>query len=128
MPTKSNKTDAVRKILKKNPNARPAEVAAQVKQNCTANFVSSVRYQMKKGGEINYESRGPRAGAPTGKTKRGRGKAAFDKVSLESIRQAKEFVDKAGGIEEAIDLLDAIEVTGGVTKTRAALEAVKVFI
>jgi len=120
--------DAIREILRQNPDAKPEATAKLLRgkgyRNCKAGTVSSVKYQMRRSGEIpggDGEEK-PRAGGPT----KPRQKREIDKVSLKGIIAAKKFVDDAGGIDQAKKMIAAIESIGGTHRAQAMLQTLAV--
>ena len=99
----ANKSEAIRDYYKANPQAKPKEVASELKKKgiqVTPAFVSTIRStSKKKNGVIG------RPGRPVGSTT----KRSNGEVSYESLLQAKKIVDQMGGIDEARNALTALE-------------------
>ncbi|MEO0530387.1 MAG: hypothetical protein AAF266_07380 [Planctomycetota bacterium] len=110
-----NKSAAIREYLKSQPDAGPTEVCKELKKKgltIAPALVSNVKAAMlgKKGGK---KKRGRKPGRPAGSGRKpGRPAGAGDKVSLSSLIEAREFVDKVGGPEKAEELLKALKKLG----------------
>lgn len=97
-----NKSQAIRDYLKTHPNAGPTEVCKELGKKglkIAPALVSNVKAAMlgKKKGT------GKRGRKPGGKN---------DQVSLSALVEAREFVDKVGGIDKAEKILSALDKLG----------------
>ena len=123
-----SKTDLVREILDKTPSATPTQIIAKLaKKNVTISSAAASttkwyiqQQDQKKSNKSEKEEKEPavRAGAP-----KKRKKAMTDRVSLSSLKDAKNFIESIGGIDEATKVLNAIEDIGGLKRTRSTIEA-----
>jgi len=110
------KTDKIRDRFRKNPEAHPKSVAEE--------FGSSTTHCYKLRRDVREESDDePRAGSPGTR----RSKKSPDKVSLSAIKSAKSLIDAFGGVDKAIEAVDAISDMGGASKAKATLEAIAIF-
>ncbi|QDT67349.1 hypothetical protein MalM25_02460 [Planctomycetes bacterium MalM25] len=106
-----NKSQAIRDYLKNKPDAGPTEIVKELKKKgmtLTPALVSNVKAAMlgKKPGKKKRRGKpGPKPGSK-------RVASISDKVSLSSLIEAREFVDKVGGVDQAQALLKALGKLG----------------
>ena len=106
-----NKSQAIRDYLKSKPDAGPTEIVKELKKKgmtLTPALVSNVKAAMlgKKPGKKKRRGKpGPKPGAK-------RTARVADKVSLSDLLDAREFVDKVGGAEQAQALIKALGKLG----------------
>lgn len=102
-----NKSQAIRDYLKAHPKAGPTEVCKELKKKgltVAPALVSNVKAAaLRKSGKKPAKRKGRGPGRPAG---------AADKVSLASLIDAREFVDRVGGVEQAKSLLKALDKLG----------------
>lgn len=125
MPKRSggpNKSEAIRKYLEANPEAKPKEIVEALKPEgieVTPAFVSTIKTKSGAAGGGGRKKRGRRKvaaaaapeAAPAGAAaprKRAAARAS-DQVSVASLMKAKQLVDDAGGVENAKAALSALE-------------------
>lgn len=95
---KVNKTALIKAQLDKNPDAKPAEIAATLKKHgITAAYVSAIKFNLGK--KVGQRKR--KAGRP-------KGTATAAKVAVNDLVKAKEFADEIGGVEQAQALLETV--------------------
>ena len=93
-----NKSEAVREFMASHPDAKPKEVSAALAKKgikVTPQAVSTIRFQAAK-----------KAGAKSGR--RGKTKSQNGMVQVDTLVQAKQFVDKMGGVESAKQALNVL--------------------
>lgn len=105
-----NKSQAIRDYLKTKPQAGPTEIVKELKKKgmtLTPALVSNVKAAMlgKKPGKKRRGKPGPKPGAK-------KAAAATDKVSLSALIDARDFVEKVGGVAQAQALLKALDKLG----------------
>ena len=91
-PPRLSKAEAIRRAVNANPDSPPRVLAKQLTAQgyeMTAAYVSAIKTMSKK----RDKTMAIHAGS----------------VSIEALKDAKIFVEKAGGIEEAKRLLDVLE-------------------
>ncbi len=116
--TGPNKSEAIRAYYDENPEAKPKDVVAAMKEKrltVTPAFVSTIR--SKQLARVNQPPK--RRGRPKGSTKmvaskRGAGRKAAasvstDSLSLSSLLKAKELIAELGGAENAHATIDAVD-------------------
>lgn len=101
-PKKVNKSQLVRDYAAKHPSAKPKEIeAALAKEDgvkIPAAQISSILWQKAN-----------KKGKKTAKKKtRPRPSSSIQNISLEALLDAKNFADKVGGVEDAQQLLQAL--------------------
>lgn len=115
---KPNKTQLVRDILKKDPNASPVAVAKKLEAHgVKANYVSKIKYELAKVAA---------AGKPTTKkapakkpavakkqaakpvSKKKPATTSSERVSLADLIKAKKLAAELGGVDKAKAMLDAV--------------------
>ena len=102
-----NKSAAIRDYLKSHPDAGPTQVCRDLKKSKNLDIapalVSNVKAALagKKGGK--KKRRGAKPGRPAG--------SSADRV-LSSLIDARDFADKVGGVDQAIQLLKALDKLG----------------
>ena len=96
-----NKSQAVRDFVTENPSTGPTESAAKLTETLgvkiTPNNVSTVKFQMKKGGS-----------SPAKKSRGGRRAAANGQVGFDQMMAATDLVNKLGGVDQAQRALAAL--------------------
>jgi len=93
------KTQAVRDALKKFPNEAPKEIAAKLTArgtSVTPGYVSTIKSGLKKENK------------PVRTKKTGETEGTNDRVSVSSLINAKAFVEVAGGVDKARQVLDVL--------------------
>ena len=116
--TEVNKSQAIREFLGANPDATNLQVASALNKeglNVTANYVSTIKTNMKnktkkKPGRKAAKPKATAAKKAAGPKKQaaaGKKQASTDKISLDELVQAKKFVAKLGGVEEAQQAIKA---------------------
>jgi len=104
-----NKSKAIREYYEQNPDAKPLDVVAALKQqgvNVSAAFVSTIRSTSKKKSAPTGK-RGRPVGSTSARTSSGGGGGAS--VSIDSLLKMKSAVKDMGGIEKAKAALSALE-------------------
>ncbi len=93
-----NKSKLIKDALAKSPNASPVEIADQLKSlGVTAQYVSTVKFNMKKSGNgvsKKYAKRSGKTSEPT--------------FTLSELIKANKLAEDLGGVEKAQELLSAI--------------------
>ena len=99
---KSNKSLAIRLVLKKMPNAKFAEVAEAVKAEYGHEIGSSMFYMLKTKNNIKSDKKAGRRGKS--------GAAPMNSAAswVEAIKFAKQLLKAAGSVENATALLKAV--------------------
>lgn len=95
---KVNKTQAIKDALEANPDMLPSRIAEALTNSgikVSAAYVSTTKSAMKK-------NKGKKRGRAYGGAKSG------DLVSLPNLIEARKFVDRLGGIDEARLVIDAL--------------------
>jgi hypothetical protein len=104
---KRNRSEDIRKYLKTDPTAGPAKIVAEMKkQGITVSAALASRVKSRLQNPAGARKLGPR-GRP-----RAIGRKPGDVVAVDSLIQAREFVDKVGGIDEASRLLRTLARIG----------------
>ncbi|MCG8651937.1 MAG: hypothetical protein MI861_19005 [Pirellulales bacterium] len=113
-----NKSQAIREYYASHPNAKPKEVAAELKKkgiSVSTAFVSTIRSTSKKKKVIGKPGRPPgsgkkslRRGRPVGSGV-GTSSRASQEVSIESLLKVKRMVEEMGGIGQTRTALTALE-------------------
>ena len=103
-----NKSEAVRKVLAKSPNLSPKEIVEKLKSTgvkVTPAYVSNVKSQSKKG-------RRGRPVASKGRRRGTNGHATGELISIDALKQARELIENAGGVDKAKKALDVVADLG----------------
>jgi len=101
-----NKTQAVKDYMTANPDAKPKDISAALKEqgiDVTPSYASNIKSTSGKKGGGRKKTRGKPGPKPRSAGSNGR---AFD---VTAIRSAAEFIKAAGGIKNARTALDAAE-------------------
>ena len=103
------RTKAVRDYLTANPDASPKEVVASLAAqgiDVKVGLVSVIKYSKKSGGK---KTPGRKLGRPAAASKAARPSAAVGAgVTLDTLIDAKQLVDKLGGLDQTISLLNKL--------------------
>jgi hypothetical protein len=107
---KRNRSQDIRDYLAIDPAAGPAKIVAELKKKgivVSSALASRVKSRMQNPGGTGKRGR-------RGRPRRGANghKARDEVVAVESLVQARAFVDKVGGIDEAARLLRTLERIG----------------
>ena len=121
-----NKSQAIRQYYESNPNAKPMEVAAALKEQgieVTPAFVSTIRSTSKK-------KKPGRPGRPSKASKRGRKPGVTAKRAAKSTRSTstRSTTSSTGGnvsIDSLIKVKQLVASVGGVDEARSALAALE---
>lgn len=100
-----NKSEAIRAYYKSHPNAKPKEVAVELKKkgiSVSTAFVSTIRSTSKKKGSVGKPGRPPGRKGPSART-------GTQEVSIDSLLKVKQIVEEMGGISETRVALTALE-------------------
>ena len=97
MSKKMNKTQAIKEALAKNPEIGPKELAEQLNKagvKVTAQYVSMIKSKLKQGHS---------------KRKAAIKRAGRNGDVLTDLQQAKQFADRFGGVNKALEALELLK-------------------
>lgn len=102
-----SKTQLIRDELEKNPNASPTEIAEKLKSHkVSAQYVSTIKFNMKKKGNKPPAKRGRKPGTTTSV---GRPSQSEPTYSLSDLVRANKLAEELGGVDKAQELLKVID-------------------
>ena len=110
-----NKSEAIRAYYRENPEAKPKDVVAAMKEKrmtVTAGFVSTIRSKQLAAGDQPPKRRGrPKGSSKMVASKRGasRKAASAELLPMSSLMKAKELIAELGGAENAHATIDAVD-------------------
>jgi len=117
MGKKTNKTEAVKKVLIANPKMPPRQIVETLsKKNVivTAAYVSTIKTTLKKNGELDGSAAGSVAPGKPGRPKTYKKRnVAKSEISVADLQAAKALIDSAGSIDNAIDALNTLSSLRG---------------
>jgi hypothetical protein len=98
---RSNKSLAIRNVLEKMPKAKGAEIIAAVQSEYGHKVTPTLVYLVKSKAGVKASRRAAGKGKPATKTS--------NMEWIESIRQARRLLQSAGGLDNAVAILKAVE-------------------
>jgi hypothetical protein len=102
---KQNKSLAIRTVLKGMPNAKASEVAAEVKKAFGHTVSVNQIYMIKTKSSIKKRTKAERKSAEAARS----GKLSSAALWVDAIKLAKQLLGATGSVDNAVELLKAIE-------------------
>ena len=121
-----SKSDRIREYLEANPSAKPLAVAAALGGDITAQYVSTVRFNLKKAGKLKVAKQGGKPKGPKRvlKTRVTRKKSATTQTNAQGVLEGLASLAKTHSWQP-LDDLGALVDTHGWENVKKAYEVVK---